>query len=141
MLVPAGPSLLDAASWVGASCRAELALHELLTATLGADAGVDRSAALWEVRAHRAEVAELWHRRLPELREMPRERFVAGEGPNGSPEPADLATIVAGLDDLLDRYRAHLPVAVGPADGPVADVLAHAIGRAEQDRRTVADLR
>lgn len=157
VVVPAGEPLLAAAAWIGASCRAELELHARLTAALAAGVGAERSPALWTVRAHRAEVAEAWHRRLPELREMPRESFVeAGsegadvgsaasraddaattDGANGA---GDLAWLVDDLDALLDRYRAHVPVAVGPADGPTADTLRQAIATTELDRRSVAAL-
>ncbi len=144
VLVPAGLPLLDAAGWVGASCRAELVLHERLTATLASGAGAERSGVLWEVRAHRAEVAECWHRRLPELREMPREGFVAAaarpDAEAGATGPLEPAELVRTLGDLLDRYRAHVAGAVGPADGPTADTLAHAIRRAEQDRAAVSAL-
>ena len=144
VLVPAGAPLLDAAAWVGLSCRAELDVFERLTEVLAAGPGPDRTAALWSVRAHRAEVAEAWHRRLPELREMPRSGFVESTDvdPTSVPrtptgDPADVSWLVDALDRLLDRYRAHVPVAVGPADGPVADTLRLAIARTEEDRDAV----
>jgi len=142
VVVPAGRPFLEAAAWVGASCRAELVLHDRLTRALAAGAGAERSAILWTVRAHRAEVAEAWHRRLPELRELPRDGFVAGDGSDGDRSEGTGGLVVAddpgwvadALDGLAERYRAHLAVAVGPADGPVADTLALAIHRAEADR-------
>ena len=144
VLVPAGVSLLDAAAWVGASCRAELDLHQRLTEVLAAGAGPERSPMLWAVRAHRAEIAEAWHRRLPELREFPRETFVADDASNGSvpgvASASDLTWVVEALGDLLARYRDRTSVAVGPADGPVADTLVAAIRRAEQDRDAVTAL-
>ena len=149
VVVPAGLPLLDAARWVGGSCWLELRVHQLFTEVL-ADDGSDASrgdgdragapladevrVALWTVRANRAEVAEAWHRRLPELREFPRETFVVepvddgsdpGEGPavdaaNG------IGQVVRWLSLLDQRYSAHAEVAVGPADGPVAATLARA---------------
>ncbi|MBX3314470.1 MAG: hypothetical protein KF906_09135 [Actinobacteria bacterium] len=147
VLVPAGAPLLEAAAWVGASCRAELDLHDRLTEVLAAGVGPELTSVLWQVRAHRAEVAEAWHRRLPELREMPRSGFVEATEVDpvsvpGTPssDPADVGWLVDALDRLLDRYRSHVPVAVGPADGPVADTLRSAIARAEEDRAAVVSL-
>ncbi len=78
VLVPAGLPILDAARWVGASCWLELTVHQLLTAELAAPDLDDQGRVVrWRVRAHRAEVAAAWHQRLPELRELPREGFVA----------------------------------------------------------------
>lgn len=122
VIVPAGLPLLDAARWVGGSCWLELHVHELITDVL-AGAGLDHEArvALWRVRANRAEAAEAWYRRLPELRELPRETFVA------APDGSDVVGPAQGVEDLLAaldrRYAAHEPVAVGPADGPVAATL------------------
>lgn len=143
VLVPAGEPLLDAAGWVGASCRAELDLHDRLTEVLAAGSGPGRTAVLWQVRAHRAELAEGWHRRLPELREMPRSGFVEGATlASGRPadDPTDVSWLIAALDGLLERYRERVAVAVGPADGPTADTLQVAIARTEEDRAAVAAL-
>jgi hypothetical protein len=146
VLVPVGAPLLDAAAWVGASCRAELELHARLTAALADGVGPDRSSALWTVRAHRAELAEAWHRRLPELREFPREGFVAAPATGSSPDEApattdssadDLGWVTAALRALLDRYAERVPVAVGSADGPTADTLQQAIRRTQDDLAAV----
>lgn len=140
VLVPAGLPLLEAAAWIGESSRLELDLHVRLTRVMR-HAGPARSPLLWEVRAHRAEVSEAWHRRLPELREMPRDRFMGADtafgragGGDSDVDPADdLTWLVDALEALVARYRSHLAVAVGPADGPTADTLGTAIGRAEGD--------
>ena len=142
VLVPAGLPILDAARWVGASCWLELTVHQLLTAELAAPDLDDQGRVVrWRVRAHRAEVAAAWRQRLPELRELPREGFVA--------PPADEATIAGGrwwepggagmaptgadgidgigaLEGLDRRYQAHEAVAVGAADGPVRATLSRA---------------
>jgi hypothetical protein len=145
VVVPAGLPILDAARWVGASCWLELAAHRVLTAEL-ADPDLSDSArvARWRVRAHRAEVAAAWHERLPELREFPRERFVAPPADPG-PDPADRwweAGASIGPVDVLDRldrrYRDHEAVAVGPADGPVRATLSRARELLAADRPTLA---
>lgn len=136
--IPAGAAIRDAAGWVGTTCWEELRLHQTLTDLLagpdsdsGADDGSSMRQRWWVVRAHRAELAEAWHRRLPELREFPRAGFVA-PNPDGSVVVAD-GDPVASLRALLDRYRAHVEVAVGPADGPVGETLGDAISRTEAD--------
>lgn len=145
VVVPAGLPLLDAARWVGASCWLELAVHRLLTAELAdPDLSDDERVARWRVRAHRAEVAAAWHERLPELREFPRDRFVAppaGAGPEVDDpwwEPGAGVDLVAALDRLDRRYRDHEAVAVGPADGPVRATLSRARELVAADRRTLA---
>lgn len=113
--------------------RAELDLHGMLTLMLP-DAGPGLSTRLWTVRAHRAEMAEEWHRRLPELREMPRETFVpAGPASSAVPRRGDITVAVSALRALIDRYTAWASVAVGPADGPVAATLERGVRLAEQD--------
>lgn len=139
---PAGAPLLDAAAWVGASCHLELLLHGRLTAALAAGVGPERVGALWAIRAHRAELAEAWHRRLPELRELPRETLVRVEGPveprlaapAGGDPADDPAWVADALDALAERYLRHAEVAVGPADAPVADALARALAVTAEDR-------
>lgn len=164
VLVPAGRPILDAAAWVGTACWAELRLHQVIsdqlgTATVaplagGADAASEAGPAeregaegpesdgpppslLWVVRAHRAEVAEAWHRRLPELREFPRPDFVV-PGDDGERLVAD-DDVSATLHALLDRYRQRQSQPMGPADGPVADTLAVVIARTEADLALLAD--
>lgn len=147
VVMPAGAPLLEAAAWVGASCWLELALHRRLTALLATGIGPDASPVAWTVRAHRAELAEAWHRRLPELREFPRAPFVVAPADGdprlaslaADPAPtADLASVDAALAALADRYRAHQAVAVGPADGPVAETLRRALARTDADRQALA---
>ena len=133
VVVPAGSNLIDAARWVGGSCWLELAAFQRLSrqmATVGLDDAV--RVALWSVRSHRDEMASAWHRRLPELREMPRSDFVLAptdgdrwlEGEDAPDSVID--TVTAMLAALDGRYAAHQLVAVGPADGPVAATLARA---------------
>ena len=97
--------------------------------------GRPSASSLWTVRAHRAEVAESWHRRLPELREFPRPDFVV-PGPDGERLVAggDVAIV---LQALLDHYRQRLTQPMGPADGPVADTLAAVVARTEADLASV----
>ncbi len=148
VLVPPGLPLPDAARWVGGSCWLELRVHELITEVLSDERLDDEvRVVLWGVRSNRAEVAEAWHRRLPELRELPRETFVV--------EPADplddhlgsvagigdgyeVASVVEWLARLEGRYRAHADVAVGPADGPVAATLRWARGLLAHDLAELA---
>ncbi|MCB0978138.1 MAG: hypothetical protein KDB02_11840 [Acidimicrobiales bacterium] len=134
VLVPAGLPIEAAARWVGGSCHAELELFSLITAVMPA-AGPGPSKALWGVRAHRAEAAEAWHRRLPELREMPRERFVesAASEPGSGTFSADVAGVADALRTLIDRYEKWESVAVGPADGPTAATLQRALRIARED--------
>lgn len=152
VLVPAGEPILAAAAWVGTACWAELRLHQMISDLLGtaqvaplpeATPGVDvdsnqgpSASLMWTVRAHRAEVAEAWHRRLPELREFPRPAFVVPGG-DGERLTAD-SDVTATLTALLDHYGRRVAVAVGPADGPVADTLAVAIARTEADLALLA---
>lgn len=145
VLVPAGAPILEAARWVGASCHLELVLHEQLTAALAAGAGPAGSELLWTVRAHRAELAEAWHRRLPELRELPRDGLVAapdsGVDPRLAPsdtDGSDLGWVVDALDALEERYLDHLERAVGPADAPVADTLVRALAVTAEDRLSLS---
>lgn len=145
VVVPAGLPILDAARWVGASCWLELAVHRALTAELAdPDLADEERVARWRVRAHRAEAAAAWHARLPELREFPRERFVAPPADPG-PDPDDRwwgASAGIDLADVLDRldrrYHDHEGVAVGPADGPVRATLSRARELLAADRRALA---
>lgn len=129
VLVPAGLPLLEAARWVGGSCWLELHAHAVLTEALAhADLTDGQRIALWAVRSNRSEVAEAWHQRLPELRELPRETFV--QRPDG-----DIAETVDALLAQLDRrYAEQEPVAAGPADGPVAETLSRARALLARDR-------
>lgn len=145
VLMPAGAPLLQAAAWVGASCHLELVVHERLTELLTAGRLPTWSTSIWTVRSHRAEIAEAWHRRLPELREFPREGFVtAPDGPitdhlGGEAEAfITRAGVLAALDALEIRYLEHLERAVGPADGPVADTLVRALATIGDDRLALA---
>lgn len=146
VLVPAGAPMLDAAGWVGHACWSELRLHQVLTDWLTAEPDPELSTTLWRVRSHRAAIAEAWHRRLPELRELPRAGFVEPgatdeEGVavldelSPSATTTERAAALAGaLATLVARYDAHVAVAVGPADGPTVATLGDAI------RATTADV-
>lgn len=156
VVVPAGAPIRDAAGWVGAACWAELRLHEVLTGWLASETEPATALGLWSVRSERAGLAEAWHRRLPELRELPRAGFVTASRPEvGSvfDDLADLADLVgpgasvaraqalaAVLDGLLAGYRARVGVAVGPADGPVAVTLRSAIDATAAELATLAAL-
>ncbi len=145
VVVPSGAVLADAAQWVGHACWSELQFHQLLTDWLAVETDPELSTAFWAVRAHRGELAEAWHRRLPELREFPRSGFVrsslaAEEGfatLDAIRGPADGGTraeaLRSALSAMAEHYRGHLAVAVGPADGPTADTLAQAIARTDHD--------
>ncbi|QXC60089.1 hypothetical protein KSP35_17235 [Aquihabitans sp. G128] len=145
VVVPAGLPLSEAAAWVGHACWAELRFHETLTRWLALDADPAFVTALWAVRAHRAELAEAWHRRLPELRELPREGFVrpSDSGEQGfaaldaltAPEAtaARARALTGAFEQLASHYEAHVEVAVGPADAPTADTLHQAITRTRAD--------
>ena len=76
VVVPSGAVLADAARWVGHACWSELQFHQFLTEWLAVETDPELSTAFWAIRAHRGELAEAWHRRLPELREFPRSGFV-----------------------------------------------------------------
>lgn len=140
VLVPAGLPLLDAARWVGASCWLELAVHERLTEVLASEPlDAEVRLAAWRIRSHRAEVAEAWHRRLPELREMPRAEFVQPPkeevaGLHAAPASRTVDRIAGLLEALDDRYAAHERVAVGLADGPVRETLSRARVLLAEDR-------
>ncbi|MEZ5178157.1 MAG: DMT family transporter [Acidimicrobiales bacterium] len=87
VVIPAGPPILEAAAWVGHACWAELRFHQVLTTWLAVEADLELSQAFWAIRGHRAQVAEWWHRRLPELREHPAARSsrrAAPTWPSGS---------------------------------------------------------
>lgn len=147
VVIPAGSELLDAAAWVGRSCWIELTLHQHLTEWLADEHDPALAATLWTVRSRRAEVAERWHRRLPELRELARAGFVE---PDADAESllAPLATDASSgqrrdrlaevLDAIDERYRAHVAVAVGPADAPTARTLLEAIDATSADRARIA---
>lgn len=151
VVVPAGVPLVEAATWAGQACWAELRLHEVLTGWLADEPDAARRLAWWSIRAHRALVAERWHHRLPELRELPRASFVAPSGDGATAwfdslaatdlaGPARPAALAATLHALTLGYEARRSVAVGPADGPVADTLALAIARAVADDAAVLGL-
>lgn len=139
VLVPAGASILDAAAWVGHVCWAELGFHEVLTRWLEDEGDAELAVELWALRAERAELAAAWHRRLPELRELPRAGFVepsavGEEGFAGLVELAGASRSAERASALRDalaamqvHYTAHRTVAVGPADGPTATTLAEAV--------------
>ncbi len=140
---PAGLPLAVAARWVGAACWVELRLHQVLTAWCRDEPDPDAVLRWWSLRSPRAEVAEAWHRRLPELRELPREDFVAPSRPEvvdvldrlealGAGPVRDHA-LAAVLEALAGGYAAHVGVAVGPADGPTAATLARAVEVARAD--------
>ncbi|NLD76734.1 MAG: hypothetical protein GX643_08705 [Acidimicrobiales bacterium] len=133
VLVPAGLPLVEAARWVGGSCWLELHAHAVITDAL-ADLSLEdpQRIALWTVRSNRAEMAEAWHRRLPELREFPRETFVSRPDGVGADTPDGV------LAQLHRRYAEHEAVAVGPADGPVAQTLARAGELIARDLAAVA---
>jgi hypothetical protein len=140
VLVPPGLPILEAASWVGHACWAELRLHEVLTHWLSVEADPQATQLLWVERADAADRAEAWHRRLPELREHPRAGFVR---PSSEPvvalfdqlvaldAPADTdrrrGALSAVLRGLRLGYHAHQDRAVGPADGPTATTLRDAL--------------
>lgn len=144
-VVPVGAAIIEAASWVGHACWAELRLHQVLTEWLAVELDAELSVAFWAVRAHRAELAEAWHARLPELRELSRAGFVepgdpwdgvftgmnALTGPDQS--SARLRSLVRALATVGGHYDAHVAVAVGPADGPTAATLSMAIERTALD--------
>lgn len=136
VVVPAGASILDAATWIGRACWTELRFHALLTSWLADEGDADLALDLWSLRSGHAELAEAWHRRLPELRELPRAGFVE---PGGTDEEAfaaldalvgpgtssrRAAALRTALVAHLARYEDHRAVAVGPADGPAAATLA-----------------
>ena len=155
---------MDAAAWIGGACWAELRLHQAITDHLGTGSDPTLTIALWRVRAHRAELAEAWHRRLPELRELPRAGFVEPDetilavvgplapdplapdaraetagGQGSTPGPNTGVDVIAAVFERLgDHYRAHRGVAVGPADGPTARTLTRAIEQTDQDRAALA---
>jgi len=140
VVVPAGRPLVEAAGWVGTACWSELALHGAITEVLVRESRAELRVALWEVRAHRAGQAERWHRLLPELREMPRESFVAPPIDEVERESAivDSGGIASAISDLLDGYENHRGVANGPADGPVAAELGRAITLLRSDLALLA---
>lgn len=140
VVIPAGVPILDAAAWVGHACWAELRFHQVLTAWLAVETDPELSPTFWAIRSHRAEVAEWWHRRLPELREHPRATFVAPTRPDvevrfdeleALVEPdasMDRAAAAAGVLVALGKgYEERRAVAVGPADRPVAATLVQAV--------------
>ncbi|HEX2575788.1 MAG TPA: hypothetical protein VHK88_05520 [Aquihabitans sp.] len=150
VVVPSGAPLLDAARWVGHVCWAELRFHQVLTGWLALEPDPVLATTLWQIRAGRADLAEAWHRRLPELRELPRAGFVepSGEAEAGfaalvaleDPQAsrARALALAAALEGVQDHYQAHVAVAVGPADGPVAATLAAAVARTEADLGALA---
>lgn len=149
-VMPAGPSILDAAAWVGHVCWAELRLHQLLTDWLAVEDDPGLGLVLWRVRSHRAALAEAWNRRLPELRELPRAGFVepSARGDQGfaaldaltdggtAIERAD--ALAGALERLLHHYQARVEVARGPADGPTAATLVEAVRVTAEDLAALA---
>lgn len=140
VVIPAGLPILDAAAWVGHACWAELRFHQVLTSWLAVEVDLELSQAYWAIRSHRAEVAEWWHRRLPELREHPRASFVAPSSPEVAARfdelegllqadaSLDRAAAAAGVLVALGRgYEERRAVAVGAADRPVAATLVQAV--------------
>lgn len=134
---PAGLPLAVAARWAGAACWVELRLHEVLSTWCRDEPDPQALLRWWTLRAARAEVAEAWHRRLPELAEMPRPGFVAPGRPEvdgllarlerlGPDDGRDHA-LAAVLEALAGGYAERAGVAVGPADGPTADTLSRAV--------------
>lgn len=136
IVIPAGPSIEEAAAWLGHACWCELRVHEVLTGWLAVEADPVAAALLWSQRADAAERAEGWHRRLPELREWPRARFVVPssdavarlfhgleslDGPDAT--AARRGALAAVLRGLRLGYHRRVEVAVGPADGPTATTL------------------
>ncbi len=150
VVVPAGPTLHEAARWVGHACWAELRWHEVLTgwmAAPGADGDDGASILLWSLRADAGERAAMWHRRLPELSELPRHGFLAcssGEVAEGFDQLAAtaadggrLSATLAVLGAFLSGYTARQATAVGPADGPVARSLVEAVAGIERSRHAL----
>jgi hypothetical protein len=140
VLTPPGLPILDAASWVGHACWAELRLHAVLTHWLAVEVDTEATSVFWAERADAAERAEAWHHRLPELREHPRSSFVeaSSEGVarlfNGltaldQPDATDVrrGALSAVLRGLRLGYHAHQDRAVGAADGPTATTLVAAL--------------
>jgi hypothetical protein len=140
VVIPAGPPILDAAAWVGHACWAELRLHQMLTTWLAVETDLELSQAFWVIRSHRAQVAAWWNRRLPELREHPRDTFVRPSSPEVADRfdqldqlvqadaSLDRAAAAAGVLMALGRgYEERRAVAVGPADRPVAATLVQAV--------------
>ena len=147
VLVPAGVPIDEAAAWVGGSCWAELSLHQALTDLLAVVEDPTARLALWKVRAHRAAVAEEWHRRLPVLRERPPAAYVVSPGGALVALLAEVPTGLAAVEwtgpvlaALAERYRAHVTVAQGPADGPVASTLVTALAVTESDEGLLRSL-
>lgn len=153
IVIPAGTPILEAARWTGAACWAELRWHRTLTAWLAVE--LDDAAALtwWKIRSDRSALAEGWHQRLPSLREFPRSEFVEAVGPDrvehfatwdglDDPSPEGAAARQTAAEVILAAFAAgyhnRTAVAVGPADGPVAAWLAHALDVNESHRRWVA---
>ncbi len=140
-----GLSLTHAAAWVGHACWAELRWHQVLTSWLADEADAASATRWWSLRADAAERAEAWHRRLPELRELPRSGFV--QPPTGDSTLVDTldhaetvtnrpAAVESILDHLTKGYEAHQRVAVGPADGPAARTLTDALTSIARSRRS-----
>ena len=140
VLIPPGLPILDAASWVGHACWAELRLHAVLTHWLAVETDPEASSVFWTERADAAERAEAWHRRLPELREHPQPEFVVASSEavarlfNGmvvldQPDATEArrGALSAVLRGLRLGYHAHQERAVGPADGPTATTLVAAL--------------
>jgi hypothetical protein len=133
--------------------------HEVLTGWMAdpavGDADDGASIRLWSLRADAGERAAMWHRRLPELSELPRHGFLTCSSKNvddgfhelaATPggDSGRLAATVAVLGAFLAGYTARQATAVGPADGPVARSLVDAvagIGRSRLALPTVTGAR
>jgi hypothetical protein len=140
VLTPTGLPILEAATWLGRACWAELRLHAVLTRWLAIESDPEAAAGFWTERADAAERAAAWHERLPELREYPRTSFV-GASSDGvvrlfdALEALDVPSatterrraLAAVLRGLRLGYHAHQALAVGPADGPTATSLSAAL--------------
>ncbi|MEZ5137254.1 MAG: hypothetical protein R2711_00245 [Acidimicrobiales bacterium] len=92
ILIKPGPLLVQAATWLGHACWAEVRLQEVLTHWLAIEPEGEHVEILWHERADAAERAEAWYRRLPELREYPRAQFIV---------PSSVA-----VAELFDRLQA-----------------------------------
>lgn len=140
ILIKPGPLLVQAATWLGHACWAEVRLQEVLTHWLALEPEGEHIEILWHERADAAERAEAWYRRLPELREYPRAQFIVPS----SVAVAELFDRLQALDAparSLDRrgalaavlrglrlgYKRQQDISVGPADAPAALTIATAL--------------
>lgn len=154
VLIPAGRPLDESARWIGHACWTELRFHRAITGWLSGGVDPESALLLWPIRAHRAELAEAWHRRLPELRERPRaeqvtpsrtevsawferiERPVPGQTARPHTTRQVAALVLAAL---AEGYDAHLSKAVGPADAPTVETLTRGIELTARDLASLGD--